>query len=759
VPGFKKGGKMRTIFSSIVLLLVVGYAAEIVTFENSWGENPLFNVVYEDQDGVEIVFSIHEMLIEENIIDKTHMKTFGIPGVFIPNEEGAPNLAGTGRFIAIPQGSQAQLTILGSRTQTYFNVDITPAPNIPLDSDYSPLRYEKNMAIYGHNAYYPDSPVKLSEPMKIRGVDVVILGITPFQYNPVTKNLIVYTDIRVCIDFIGGNGHFGEDRLRSRFWESILQAHLLNYNSLSKIDFFHRPRGDSGWEYIIIIPDVTVDPIEPEPRGDTASGQPMIPFKSWADSIKYWRNLQGISTEVFSVRQMGGNDAYAIENFLDNAYNTWDPAPVAFLILGDYGEGKLGVTSPHYIYYNYMGHSDNVWADVDGDGLPDMHNARICARDQHHLRTMIKKFLRYERNPYNSPNFYDNPLIACCWQTDRWFQICGEVIRGFYINALGKDPVRQYVRHWESGNHPVPGCLWSTAANTDIVVQYWYDVGWLPDTLNPYETEFWENGSTGGIIDAINSGCFIALHRDHGASDGWSEPEFKIPDLDSLHNTMLPFVYSVNCYTGKFDRGWNGHEEECFAERFHRMNHGALGLNAPIYLSYSFVNDTYVWGMFDGLWPEFDPGYAGHDTTSDYDYLRPCMAMTYGKYYLEASSWPHNQGYKDWTYHVHHYHGDAFAPIYTEVPESLNVSHRHYLPAGQTYFRVTADDGSVIALTVNGEIIGVGEGTGAPADISIIPQSGNKKIIVTATKPNHYRYQKEISILNEIDDIFPAISP
>jgi hypothetical protein len=79
---------------------------------------------------------------------------------------------------------------------------------------------------------------------------------------------------------------------------------------------------------------------------------------------------------------------------------------------------------------------------------------------------------------------------------------------------------------------------------------------------------------------------------------------YHIEDLDGLTNTMFPFVYSINCATGIYDRDWN---DECFIEKTHRINHGALGANAPIHDSYSFVDDTYVWGMYDGLWQRQSP--------------------------------------------------------------------------------------------------------------------------------------------------------
>ncbi|NOR16776.1 T9SS type A sorting domain-containing protein [candidate division WOR-3 bacterium] len=705
----------------MVLLLAVSFADEVVTFDNNWASNPLFNVVSETSTGLQVVFSMHEMTIEEQLIDGVPMKSFGVPTVSIP-DEGAPNLTGISRYIAIPQGAQAIVTILDSRTEVYHNVEVAPAPNIPVETDDAPLRYVKNMEIYGRNAYYPSSPVRLSKAMKMRGVDVVLLGVMPFQYNPVTKELIVYKDIRVKVDFIGGNGHFGEDRLRSRFWEPILQSHLLNYTSLPMVDFYapERIQARDGYEYIIIVPDDAL-------------------FEAWADTIKVWRKLQGISCEVYTLTEIGGSSASAIENFLDDAYNTWDPAPAAFLILSDYpSSGDLyGVTSPMYDGYA----SDNKYADVDGDSLPDMHHARMTAQTEVHLTRMVNKFLSYEREPYTAANFYDEPLVACGWQDDRWFQLCSETVRHFMINNFGKNPARQY----NNTGNPVPGGPWSTRTGTAPVVQYWYNAGWLPSTTNPYDATWWDNGSAAGINAAINSGCFLVQHRDHGSLDGWSEPYYKLPHLDGLSNTMYPFVFSINCLTGKYQ-----HPSEVFCEKFHRIEHGALGFNAPTEVSYSFVNDTYIWGLYDCMWPEFDPGYPAFDMTG-YDNLRPCQAMSSAKYYLLASWMPDsvpgiNMFYKVTTFHLFHIHTDAFFTLYSEIPQDLSVNHLPVLYAGLTSFTVTADDSSIIALTVNGEIIGVAEGTGGPVAITILPQIPGNTMKVTITKANYYRYETDVPI-------------
>ncbi len=701
-------------------------AIRSVHFVDNWAENPLFNIVSQSNQGIELIFSTQEMVIEDVEIDGIPMQNYGVPGVFIP-EPGVPCMTGVSRYVALPQGARPRLTIIDSRIETYHNIEIAPASSIPPEISDEPLIYEKNPEIYGQNAFWPESPIRLSKIKQIRGVDVVIVGVIPFQYNPVTKDLIVYKDIEFRIDFIGGTGQFGEDRLRSRFWEPILQGHLLNYGSLPRIDFYSPERVHSrdNVEYIIIVPDDTL-------------------FIRWADTIAAWRKLQGISAKVFTTTAIGGNDTTAIRNFLRNAYNTWNPAPAAFLILSDFqatGE-TYGVTSRVITHpWGYAAYaSDNWYADYDNDTLPEMHHGRICAQSATHLSRMVNKFLSYERNPYTTARFYDNPLIAGGWQTTRWFQMACEICRGFFANTFGKTPATQYAIY--SGT-PSIGCAWTSRTGSQPVINYWAATGYIQAT-NPYPSSYWSNGSAAGVNAAINSGAFIVQHRDHGSETGWSEPPYTNSSLDGLSNTMFTFVNSTNCLTGRYH--WSS---ECFTEKFHRIQYGALGLNAASSVSFSFVNDTYIWGMFDCLWPQFDAGYPFFGMTG-YDNLRPCMAQTSGKYYLEASWFPDSVSagaYRGITYGLFHHHTDCFATLYSVMPMNLTVSHNATCPAGQNYFAVSVNDSAVIALTVNGGIIGAAEGTGSSVNVSIIPQSAGDTILVTVTKANYRRYASYVPVV------------
>ncbi|MBC8205453.1 MAG: hypothetical protein H8E87_08090, partial [FCB group bacterium] len=104
------------ILTAASTLTFTGVSAEVITYSDSWGESG-FNLIDQDNSGVEIVFSITNMYIEDLVVDNQVMKEVQLPGIFLPNDAGAPNLPGTGRYIAMPVGASAKYEILSFRTE------------------------------------------------------------------------------------------------------------------------------------------------------------------------------------------------------------------------------------------------------------------------------------------------------------------------------------------------------------------------------------------------------------------------------------------------------------------------------------------------------------------------------------------------------------------------------------------------------------------------------------------------------------------
>lgn len=722
---------LQSVFAMVLVMgTVLSYAGEL-RYGDSWGKQGL-SVKSQSPEAINLNFSMQHFSFEDREVNGAVMQAISFSESLLPNDEGSPDLPGFGRYIAIPQGSTPVLEIVNMRVEHFYNIEIAPAPRIPLDTEVGPLQYSKNMDIYSRNAFYPSQPVQLGAVTQLRGVDVCMLNIMPYQYNPVTKELIVYRDIEINIRYEGGNRQFGDTRYRSPYWDDILSDVIFNYSALPSVDYDSRManRGRStGWDYLIIVPN---DPI----------------FSQWGDSIKKFRNEEGIYTGMIKLSDIGTNvSATMLENYINTAYNTWDIVPSAVLLIGDYGQANANansITSP--IYDNYCV-SDNIIADVDGNHLPDIVFARFTAQNAAQLQSMIGRFMDYERTPPTNPSFYANPITALGWQTERWFQICSETVGGFWKNALGKTPVR--INEIYQGT---PGSTWSTATNTSTVVGVFgpNGLGYIPQS--PSTLGGWSGGNATMINNAMNSGSFMLMHRDHGMETGWGEPSYTNANINGLTNTDLTWILSINCLTGKYN--WTS---ECFTEKFHRYTYngqpaGALGVTGASETSYSFVNDTYVWGMMDNMWPNFMPQYG---TTPESRGVLPAFGNAAGKYFLQQSSWPYNTGNKEVTYHLFHHHGDAFMRVCTEVPQTIVATYNPTIFASETSVTVTTSPNAKICISAYGEILGTGTtGMSTTISINIPPQLEGTLLKVTITKPNCNRYEGYITVVPDVTAAF-----
>jgi hypothetical protein len=656
----------------------------------------------------------------------------GGTGLSLPANAGEPNLPSFSRFVAVPNGATAHIE-MGYRSMTTIrNVDLMAAAPLKFDTDDTPDTYEKDLTIYGRNAFFPEQPVSVSQPFSLRGVQTVAVTVTPYQYNPVTKELRVFDDLQFDVRFDGGNGEFGDNRLRSPYWDPILMQNLANYNQLPVIDYearmqdwvTHRPE---GCEYLIVIPNNES-------------------FRQYANQLAEYRIKQGILTEVKSLSDMGCTTTEMMKTYFHNAYNNWDIPPVAVLLLGDHNSNmSIGIPAEYTYHSSSYGNciTDNGYADVTGDNLPEMAFSRLVAANVNEAQMMVSKQIEYEyTNPNLNPSTYDQPITALGWQTERWFQICSEVVGGYWRDH-GKNPVR--INAIYSGS---PGSVWSTNQNTSMVVNYFGPNGldYIPAT--PSELGGWTGGTAAQVVNAVNNGCMLLQHRDHGYYQGWGEPDFSTSHVAQMNNVgKMTFVNTINCQTGTFDYGGG-----CLIEAFMRrtsngQNAGAVGCIGPTQTSYSFVNDAYAWGLYDQYDPQFMPDYGPY---ANYEgNWRPAFGNVAGKYFLQQSSWPYNGDKKAITHKMFTAHCDAFLTLFTEVPTAMTVTHPAQITPATTSINVTAPQGAVVALTRNNNILAVATATGSSQSITFPAQPSNTDVTIVATKQDRLRYVGTIHVISE----------
>jgi len=703
----------------LAFLLGIGaLSAQTYEFQEN-KQNKGFKIESSNKSAIVLTHAVHSFQLQDIEIEGEMMKQLQYGLSVIPSQEGAPDLQAVGRYVLIPNGAQVSIKVINEEIVSYQNIDIAPAAAIPFDTEET-IPAVKGPS-YQKDAFFP-SEVYQSTLTQVRGMTLAMIGISPFQYNPITKELIVRKNIELEVQIIGGDASYGQNRFRSRYWDQILDDLVLNNTDIPTIDYSKQNKSakEAGCEYLVIVP-----------NNDE--------FLPWADSIKLFRTEQGISTKVVTLEEIGGNTLDNVKNFINNVYENYDPVPSGVLLMADYGSDDNTITSKSYPHpYSGTYITDNYYADYTGNDLPDFVFARMTGRDAGEMETMVHKFLDYERNPPVNEDFYNKPITALGWQTERWFQICSETVGGYMLNVLGKDPVRINAVYQGNPNSDP----WSTATNTAQVVNYFgpSGEGYIPAT--PGELGGWTGGSASDVVNALNDGAFILQHRDHGSEGGWGEPGFQMSHINQLNNVgELGHIFSINCLTGRFDVAG-----ECFAEKFHRYtNGGALSLTAATQVSYSFVNDTYVWGMYDNMWSDFLPDYGGNQIPERE--FRPAFGSASGKYFLSYSNWPYNTDNKQITYRLFHHHGDAFNIVYTEVPEEMDVIYSDVMISGPDFVEIQAEEGALIALSVDGELIGVGDGTGAAAQINIQAQDPGTIIKVVVTKQNYFRHQGFITVI------------
>lgn len=721
------------LFIILMMLIEVSNAqTRSFSFTNSATKEG-FSTISSTASSIRVEHALKQMAIKAVTDNGYSGEQIVISGIFLPADEGKPNLPTNSRFIAIPNGATVDYNINSSQFQIINNVDLMAAAPIKAGVDDTPATYEKDSSVYSVNAFYPENPVVISEVRNLRGVQSVILSVTPYQYNPVTKVLKVYHDLDISLSFVGGNGHFGEDRLRSPYFDPILQQSLMNYNQLPVIDYETRMRGwvsnrPTGCEYLIVIPNNEN-------------------FRPYAQQLANYRIKQGILTEVKSLNDMDCSTTSQMKNYFHSAYNNWEIPPVAVLLLGDHNTNTTYGIPAETDNHHYSGSciSDNGYADVDGDNLPDICFSRLVASNASEAQMMVNKTLDYEYfHPNMNASSYQNPITALGWQTDRWFQICSEVVGGYWRNK-GRTPVR--INAIYGGT---PGNTWSSAPCTSSAVNYFGSGGrgYIPDS--PNQLGGWSGGTTQQVIDAVNNGAFLVHHCDHGSVENWSTPYFHVSHANSLINeNKMTFLVCNDCSTGKFNNA-----SECLVEAFMRRTYnnnsaGAVGCIAPSEVSYSYVTDLFVWGMYDQFEPGFMPDYGSFDGNSNW---MPAFGNIAGKLFLNQNTWLNSESginlSKEDTYKIYTAHCDAFLRLYTTVPQTMNVEHPSRICMDRGRIVVKAPEGAMIALSIGNDILAVAEADGTYQLIEFQSQTPDDVIDLVVTKQDCLRYEAQISHLD-----------
>ncbi|HEY9113908.1 MAG TPA: C25 family cysteine peptidase [Bacteroidales bacterium] len=392
-----------------------------------------------------------------------------------------------------------------------------------------------------------------------------------------------------------------------------------------------------------------------------------------------WKIKTGIPVDVVDVASIG--NATAIKNYIKNYYTLHGLTFV--LLVGDSQQVPSSVVSGNDSDVDYSYAAGN-------DHYPDLFVGRFSAETEAHVITQVERTLNYEMNPIADTSWYRKAIGIASSE------------------GPGDDNEIDYQHIRNIGNNKL-----------------------IPFTYN-YAYELFD-GSQGGndasgnptpamVATAVNDGATIINYTGHGSQNSWSSSGFSSNNINtSLTNVgKLPFIISVACVNGDFVNA------TCFAEAWMRKEHNGFPAGAVATLM-STINQSW------------NPPMCGQDAMNDIlvETFENNIKRTFGGITMNGCMQMNDDYGSDgdemtdtWTIF-----GDPSLVVRTFIPQEMTVSFEPSIYVGSNSFEINCDaEGGIVALSMNGEVLGTGIVSGGTATIEFdeMTQPGTVDVVVTA---------------------------
>ena len=365
------------------------------------------------------------------------------------------------------------------------------------------------------------------------------------------------------------------------------------------------------------------------PTGAHAEGARylIITTGSYAEHLEplaEWKTRKGMPARIVTTAETGYS-TQQIQAYVQQAVETWDPAPEYVLIAADQNNIAMAVEGG----YN----TDTTFANLDDDLFVELIPGRFPATSVTEVQTMVAKTLQYERTPIvDDPYYYHSAALLIYEDYD-----------------------------------------------DDDICSYWGDATWakgLMERVGFTDVEIMSAATTSGIYtrfeDLLNAGVGWAGH--HGVVGGDCEwPTYGV-DPEDLHNgPMLPILVGYTCQT----LGYSGYN--CYGERWLQAGTPANLIGGVAYVGQA-ASCSYCahWrsALRRGFW-----GYIFEDTD-------PTEIITFGEA-VEAGRMRYYEEFRSSSqYYVSTAMGDPELNIWTDVPQAFEISHPPVVPRGEIEFSV-----------------------------------------------------------------------
>lgn len=495
---------------------------------------PQVNILESDITHTIIETEIYGMNVEEKVEENEIFSLLTLPDYGYINEVGKPQLPVIRAFLTVPS-NDVEIEVLSVESSILYNYNIFPFQEPT--TDYTETDFSIDNNFYSNDKFYPENIVDVISPGNLRDYRIVQIQINPIHFNPVSKEIKIYQNIKFKLDFGTPNIKPKADYPIPSNYKEIYKKTILNYeDSKDWVWYNDKDFGtDDGLssssnrgEYLIITFDAFYNNILPLAQS----------------KIDRYLNVKIVNiTEVYS--EFPGPSDRAIHNFITYAFNNWELPPTYVLLVGDIAQIPVhyygGIPSDHY--YSCVG---------DDDIYPDLLVGRISAQNQQEVDLICDKIINYHENPPTGD--WETTILLAAHEEGGMlkYEGCKEEIRTNVYLFAPKPPMNWYV-----------------------------------------DTAYAGRGATKDqVITKINEGRSIVNYRGHGGPTDWASSLIHLTNSDVLaleNEDLLPVVYSIACYNNKIDHG-----SDCIGEAWLKaQNGGAVAHFSASRPSYTIPNHDY----------------------------------------------------------------------------------------------------------------------------------------------------------------------
>jgi hypothetical protein len=317
-----------------------------------------------------IQFSLGEIQISNN--NEIYKFDYNYTGYVI--EEGMPELPVFSTLFQIDPGFNYSIEYEIKNYTTLKNKPIRATGELTLNKQKHESGLNRTLT---RQSVFPEDIVKISEPLVMRGVELVKIEVIPFQYNPITNDLISYDEIEI--------------RLIKENQRELIRNRIISKDKINDLIF----------EASVLNFSRTTTEFNPPAILFICGGS--IAEENSFQQLVDWKHKRGYEVTVESLSSIGSS-TINIKNYIQNAYDNWENPPSFICLVGD-ATGNYSI--PTYTEYQsgYNGEGDHPYTQLDGNDLiSDVALGRLPVRSTDDMETISAKVIGYEKAYTNYQN-------------------------------------------------------------------------------------------------------------------------------------------------------------------------------------------------------------------------------------------------------------------------------------------------------------------------------------------------------------------